>query len=49
MVDTQVSIRIDLVIWNASSPHYRRALADSKGERLWRTQVREAGRLRRWC
>jgi len=38
-----------LVIWNASSPHYRRALADSKGERLWRMQVREAGRPRRWC
>src|SRR4029078_56893 len=38
-----------LVIWNACSPHYRRALSDSKGERLWRMQVREAGRPRRWC
>jgi len=28
-----------LVIWNASSPHYRRALGASKGERLWRMQV----------
>ena len=38
-----------LVIWNASSPHYRRALGASKGERLWRMQVGEAGRSRRWC
>ena len=28
-----------LVIWNASSPHYRGALEASKGERLWRVQV----------
>ena len=28
-----------LVIWNASSPHYRRALGASKGERLWRMQM----------
>jgi hypothetical protein len=38
-----------LVIWNRSSSHYRRALGASKGERLWRTQVGEAVRSRRWC
>jgi len=38
-----------LVIWNPSSPHYRRALGASKGERLWRMQGGEADRLRRWC
>jgi hypothetical protein len=32
-----------LVIWNASSPHYRRALGALKGERSWRMQVGEAG------
>jgi hypothetical protein len=30
---------LSLVIWNVSSPHYRRALGASKGERLWRMQV----------
>jgi hypothetical protein len=38
-----------LVIWNPSSPHYRRALGASKGERLWRMQVGGAGRSLRWC
>ena len=38
-----------LVIWNRSWPHYRRALGASKGERLWRMQLGEAGRSRRWC
>jgi hypothetical protein len=37
-----------LVIWNASSSH-KRALGPSGGERLWRMQVCEAGRSRRWC
>jgi hypothetical protein len=35
----QVGRPRELVIWNASSPHYRRALGASKGERLWRMQV----------
>jgi endonuclease YncB( thermonuclease family) len=40
----------ELVIWNASSPHYyRRALVALKGERSWRMQVGEAGQSRRWC
>jgi hypothetical protein len=38
-----------LVIWNRSSPHYRRALGVFKGERLWRMQVGEVGRSHRWC
>jgi hypothetical protein len=32
-------INVNLVIWNASSLHYRRALGALKGERLWRMQV----------
>jgi putative ABC transport system substrate-binding protein len=37
--DRLPSLMADLVIWNASSPHYRRALGASKGERLWRMQA----------
>jgi hypothetical protein len=34
-----VGTNLDLVIRNPSSPHYRRALGASKGERLWRKRV----------
>ena len=46
---TLLEWRYQLVIWNASSSHYRRALGAFKGERLWRKQVCEAGRSHRWC
>jgi len=38
-----------LVIWNASSLHYKKGAPIRGEERLWRTQVGEAGRSHRWC
>jgi len=47
--NTPENADLSLVIWNRSWPHYRRALGASKGERLCRMQLGEAGRSRRWC